>query len=133
MIAYALAPLLLAAVTVAKIPDLQTMQWESRVVLLFAPNADDSLLTKQKAKFEADPKGIEDRDIRVFEITDTSQAAAKLRFRFGVEADHFAIVLIGKDGGRKLKKSEPVELSALFSKVDSMPMRRDEMKRSSAK
>jgi hypothetical protein len=36
-------------------------------------------------------------------------------------------LLIGKDGGVKLRSSEPVSVKDIFGLIDSMPMRRQEM------
>ena len=37
------------------------------------------------------------------------------------------VLLIGKDGGVKLRSTEPVSTDELFALIDSMPMRRREM------
>jgi hypothetical protein len=41
----------------------------------------------------------------------------------------FHVMLIGLDGGIKLKKSEILTKTQLFGLIDSMPMRRQEIKR----
>jgi hypothetical protein len=46
--------------------------------------------------------------------------------RFGSAA--FSVVLIGKDGGEKLRRATPIAPAELFSLVDSMPMRQAEMR-----
>ena len=124
-------PLLLAAVALAQIPDLNSLQWKNRVLLLFAPEPGNNHLARQEGKLDAERQGLDERDMKVFEITGHSPEAAALRSRFGVKEDQFAVVLVGKDGGRKLKKTEPVEVSSLFAKIDFMPMRRAEMRKSS--
>ena len=52
--------------------------------------------------------------------------AAELRKVYGIGDDVFAIVLVGKDGGEKLRSSEPVTADKLTGLVDEMPMRRQE-------
>jgi hypothetical protein len=47
--------------------------------------------------------------------------------RFGSAA--FSVVLIGKDGGEKLRRSTPLAPADLFAIVDVMPMRQAEMKK----
>ncbi len=37
-------------------------------------------------------------------------------------------VLIGKDGGIKLRESCPVELGLIFARIDGMPLRQREMR-----
>lgn len=41
----------------------------------------------------------------------------------------FYVTLIGKDGQEKFKSEKPVDPEVLFSLVDGMPMRRQEMRR----
>lgn len=54
------------------------------------------------------------------------QAAARRRFHIAPSA--FTVILIGKDGGEKLRSSSPVSLDRLLSTIDAMPMRQDEMR-----
>jgi len=41
----------------------------------------------------------------------------------------FSVVLIGKDGGEKLRRDSFLSTRELFAFVDAMPMRRAEMER----
>jgi hypothetical protein len=41
----------------------------------------------------------------------------------------FRAVLIGRDGGVKLRQDEPILAADLFALIDSMPMRKQEMGR----
>ena len=50
-----------------------------------------------------------------------------LRKRFHVAPDAFAVILIGKDGGEKLRSDKPVPWETLQSTIDAMPMRQQEM------
>ena len=38
------------------------------------------------------------------------------------------LILLGKDGGIKLKRNDRVKFEEIFSLIDSMPMRKDEMR-----
>ena len=42
--------------------------------------------------------------------------------------DVFSVILIGKDGGVKLRSAEPVSAEAIFGLIDGMPMRQREMR-----
>lgn len=53
--------------------------------------------------------------------------ATELRAGFRVRAEEFCVVLVGKDGGVKLREAAPVEADRVFALVDSMPMRQREM------
>lgn len=127
------APLMLGMTVLAQTPNLDALRWNSRVLLLFAPSPDHPMLAEQKLLLDRESKALEEREIRVYEITGTSSDAGQLRSKMSVRDNRFAVVLIGKDGGRKLKRDEVVEPSELFNKIDSMPMRRDEMKRAGGK
>jgi hypothetical protein len=54
--------------------------------------------------------------------------AADLRQRYGVSEEETTMILVGKDGGDKLRTSEIVDLEQIFSLIDTMPMRRQEMR-----
>jgi len=52
-----------------------------------------------------------------------------LRTHYGVEAGTFAVLLVGKDTGVKRRADDVVSPDALYSQIDSMPMRQREMQR----
>jgi len=54
--------------------------------------------------------------------------AAAVRERFRVERADFTVILVGKDGGEKLRDSKPLPFARLQATIDAMPMRRQEMK-----
>ena len=56
------------------------------------------------------------------------QTAASLRKHFDLTPKAFALILLGKDGGIKLKRNDRVKLDEIFALIDSMPMRKDEMR-----
>lgn len=53
---------------------------------------------------------------------------APARKRFHVRPDQFTVILLGKDGGEKLRSHQPIEWEKLQSTIDAMPMRQDEMR-----
>jgi hypothetical protein len=50
--------------------------------------------------------------------------AAKLRADAGIQGDGFHAVLVGKDGGVKLRSNKVVGDVEMFDFIDRMPMRR---------
>jgi hypothetical protein len=50
--------------------------------------------------------------------------------RFGASA--FSVVLVGKDGGEKLRRSTPLRPEELFALVDAMPLRQAERRQRAA-
>jgi hypothetical protein len=56
----------------------------------------------------------------------TEQTAARRRFH--IRPNDFTVILIGKDGGEKLRSRQPISLDTLRSTIDAMPMRQEEMR-----
>jgi hypothetical protein len=54
------------------------------------------------------------------------QAAARRRFH--IRPNDFTVILIGKDGGEKLRSHQPISLDTVRSTIDAMPMRQEEMR-----
>ena len=127
MLTFFLTASLFTTVIVAQAPNLDALRWNSRVLLLFAPEANNPQLIQQKGMLDKEEAGVRERDLKIFEITGHSPSDEQLRDRFHVKTDSFAVVLIGKDGSKKLKRSEPTESNDLFKLIDSMPMRKNEM------
>ena len=48
---------------------------------------------------------------------------------FGLDPNQLAVILVGKDGTVKLREEHSVDPLAIFALIDTMPMRRAEMKR----
>ncbi|TXM92266.1 DUF4174 domain-containing protein [Methylobacterium sp. WL30] len=101
----------------------------SRVLVLSAPDADDRRLAEQRAAVEAARAGFGERDLVVVEAVGEGESAAAIRRQLRLPADAFHAVLVGKDGGVKITASDPIPVLRLFSTIDAMPMRRDEMRR----
>jgi hypothetical protein len=91
-------------------------------------NQSDPRVAKQHAALELDTASLRERDVIVQDIT--PEAARRLRPNLGVDAlATFEVLLVGKDGGVKLRRSEPVAAAEITALIDTMPMRRNEMKR----
>ncbi|MBT9391673.1 DUF4174 domain-containing protein [Hymenobacter sp. NST-14] len=105
--------------------------WRQRVLLICAPSAADASLLAQRNLLESAAAGLRERDLLVRELVLPELPApdrAYLR-RLGVKTDAFQVLLLGKDGGLKRRDTQPVAPQTLFSTIDAMPMRRQEMKR----
>jgi Domain of unknown function (DUF4174) len=99
-----------------------------RQIYLFAPNLQDSNLKEQRQILASDTEGVKERDLRVTVIL-AEPDSEKLLKRYKVQTDKFTFLLMGKDGGEKFRSSKIVTLERLFTLIDGMPMRQDEMKR----
>ncbi|MEM9882533.1 MAG: DUF4174 domain-containing protein [Planctomycetota bacterium] len=117
--------------------ELGRFAWSHRPLLVFADTPDRPALRRQQVLLADHRPGLDDRDMVVIEIVgvditlDGRPVAAnprKLRQDHGVPADApFAVRLLGKDSGVKLRSDGPVTAERLFALIDAMPMRRREM------
>lgn len=118
--------------------DLKTHLWEDRVILLFASDFQQTALIKQLDLFKENPEGLMERKLVVYQITPNAIKKNGVDFfdkknnkqlfkKYGLKKDEFTFVLIGLDGGEKMRATKIVSLNKLFGKIDRMPMRRSEM------
>ena len=115
-------------------PDLT---WEKRVLLVFVPDEQNAGYQRQQAILQAIKGGLSERDMTVIRafaddhvVVDEqshAQSAASFYQRYTVISDEFRVILVGKDGTIKLDRESAVSGDDLFSLIDSMPMRRQEM------
>lgn len=101
--------------------DLNHYQWRYRPLVIFAPSKSDADYVQQMSILEKSKAELADRDIIV--LSDTSPAL-KGHLRSQLNPKGFEVVLVGKDGGMKLRQQKPLSSEALLSTVDSMPMRK---------
>jgi len=124
---------LAAVVALTAIGSVQAVAGSTRPLFVFAPTSGDERLARQQAINAAASAGYRERDMSVTvvagsSVSGSSRSADALRARFGVAASQFRVILVGKDGGVKLSSASPVSAGTLFSLIDAMPMRRDEMR-----
>ena len=115
--------LLLATIPTTAEPTLKDYRWKNRVLLIFGDPTTDKFQA-QKTILAGNPEGLEDRDMVILEPPQTITLAK----RYKVDSRNFTVILVGKDGGEKLRQEEPVTLDQLFGLIDQMPMRRREMR-----
>jgi hypothetical protein len=127
-------------------PDpLSAYRWTNRLLVLYVPDTQAGRATLQSFRTSLDDR-MEDvlaRDLLIVPAGDLPRAGDPLqpvvelgvqersgvRRRLGLHGQGAQLVLIGKDGGVKTRQSEGVfDLERLFELIDSMPMRRAEMK-----
>lgn len=120
--------------------DLDTYTWKNRLLLVFAPSEGYARYRDFRRQLRDQGDEIVDRDLLVFHILESGesrlgdisidpQSATLLRDRFSAKPGQFIVVLIGKDGGEKLRRGDEVNIAEIFSLIDSMPMRQREMRK----
>ena len=117
---------------------LERYTWQNRLLLIFAPSADDSRLRQQQQILASSEAELIDRDLVILRLLPDSepdidnQPAAgvdsdSIYRDFAIEPGDFRLLLVGKDGTLKLSSDSPVSTARLFGLIDSMPMRQWEM------
>jgi hypothetical protein len=118
--------------------ELSDYLWQRRPLLVFAPTDNDPRLVETMRRIEASRCDFVDREMvlgRIVtdgtstldgQVVDTKQAQ-RLRSAFGIGASSFSVVLIGKDGGEKLRVNDVPDFQPIYAVIDGMPMRGSEM------
>ena len=116
-----------------------------RPLLVFAPAMDDPQLVAQFNQLKGHGPDLKSRDLlyvpivpeghnqpipssKIHTASLSEDELAAMRHHFKVEQNDFLVILIGKDGGEKLNSRTPVTAEQLKQLIDSMPMRKSEMK-----
>ncbi|APQ16489.1 hypothetical protein A9200_17295 [Maribacter hydrothermalis] len=113
--------------------NLSDFQWKNRIVILYKSDAN---ITDVKSALEIvknNSSGINERDIHVFVYKDnvfytTNGKATNIKKSNWLPKSYDGYALIGKDGGIKSNSPYPFKIQQLFDLIDSMPMRKSEMK-----
>jgi len=115
---------------------LSSYKWKSRIIVM--------TITTDKAAVKAALKDeradLSDRDLIVIDVSPKSTALKNtvrpsktsienLRSRLSLSGDRNQFILIGKDGGVKSRQKGSLSLKKFFALIDTMPMRKQEMRR----
>ncbi|MBO9449321.1 DUF4174 domain-containing protein [Tropicibacter sp. R16_0] len=105
--------------------DLSEFLWTNRPIVVFADTDADPRFQQQIDILMKGEAEMLDRDVVV--LTDTDPAA-RSTLRTKLRPRGFQLVLIGKDGGVKLRKPFPWSVRELSRSIDKMPMREREIR-----
>lgn len=122
---------------------LANFKWQNRVLLVFEAVQDSAYSSEFDQQLKTQLCGLQDRDLIVVRVPastdvpidnkpETSDHSISLRQRYSVSGGAFSVILIGKDGGEKLRSDDRVDLGEIFALIDTMPMRRAEMRERAA-
>lgn len=109
----------------AKDVALADFHWIARPVVVFADSPADPRFRQQMEFLMARMEELSERDVVV--ITDT-EPTAQSALRTKLRPRGFMLVLIGKDGGVKLRKPFPWDVREISRSIDKMPMRQQEIR-----
>ena len=133
---YLFAMLVLFGTSISFAQDLEQYEWKDRVLIVKAKNS--ALIQQQIDVLNKDLKGLKERKLIVYKVTPNQYAK-------GIKSDNwipnktfytklrrtsreFEVILIGLDGGVKLRQTLLLSKEKLFALIDGMPMRRQELK-----
>ena len=116
--------------------NLKKHRWNQRVLIVTAKNI--SLLKEQMDSLTKDIQGLQERKLAIYQVTPNGYAKGTRMTNWTKTKDfyqkitkrkkNFEVILIGLDGGVKLRQTELLTLEKLFTFIDGMPMRRAEIK-----
>ena len=117
---------------------LDAYRWQNRLIVIFADQDSKEKLERQHHMLLTSRRGLRDRHLVIIEVDRDlvtfdglirqSVGGDELRDVLNVSRSGFSVVLIGKDGGVKMRSTEPTTSESLFALIDAMPMRQREMK-----
>ena len=127
--------------------DLKTHQWENRILIVKTNDASSTKFQTQLKEFRQAAKEMIERKFVMYAIMEdeytyinyksltlnnVGKTSGKLAKTLN-KKEEFEVILIGLDGGIKLRETEVMIRTVLFNKVDSMPMRRSELRKKQKK
>jgi hypothetical protein len=111
-------------------------RWQSRPLVVIAPHADDPLLTELRRALQqpSNREAFIEREMVLYTVVDGvgarndqpldgAQTAGLLKALGVKSAAPARVILVGKDGGKKMEQTEQVVPAELFALIDKMPMR----------
>lgn len=123
---------------------LSDYQWKNRVLIIKHDGVSIELFRQQELELEGETDELRERKMLLVFYNDgvytfknyvkdeehilQDGKVVKLDFQWK-EEEPFEVVLIGLDGGVKLRKESPLSKEDLYAIIDGMPMRRAELNR----
>jgi hypothetical protein len=105
---------------------LESYRWKARPVIVFG-SEQSGAFRQQLDIFNRASPGFRERDMVIVTVAERG-GRQELRRAYNVAPGEFEVLLVGKDGGVKLRSRDVVSPQELFRLVDAMPMRRQEMR-----
>ncbi|WP_157957210.1 DUF4174 domain-containing protein [Winogradskyella tangerina] len=114
-------------------------KWKNRMVVIMAESENSEKVSSQLELLQAEPDEMNDRKLVICLVLPTKYGIVNGESIMWFENKEyhellnpddlaFKIELIGLDGRVKLNTTELLTTEALFAKIDSMPMRQQELK-----
>ncbi|MGA9270774.1 MAG: DUF4174 domain-containing protein [Lutimonas sp.] len=117
---------------------LSSIQWKNRVLLLMSEDPNDPMVKQQISLFSQDSEQLKERKLVLLQVfpefylmgsdNGIRRPSDEVYFDYKSAKKSFELILIGLDGDEKLRRNEMIRPEDLYAIIDSMPMRRYEMK-----
>jgi len=118
--------------------DLTKHQWKDRVLLIVTDNPNSKEFQKQVKTLKHQETELKNRKLIIYQITPSEYKMGFSEEKKWIKNDKlynntktidnsFEVILIGLDGGEKLRQNELLSADKLFDVIDGMPMRRSEI------
>ena len=117
-------------------------QWKNRLVLVSIPESEmrDSFRKQIEKVLNEKRSGLADRDLVVIDVSGAGrQMGGAIRFaeseskalrrRLSIGDGSAEFLLLGKDGKVKARQTDKLNLEQFFALIETMPMRKEEMRR----
>jgi hypothetical protein len=118
--------------------NIDSYQWKNRILLVLTDDIDNSIFKNQIEELKRYEDGLKERKLIVYQIhnkayklglaenSNWQQSTQKYKTQKKTKSA-FEVLLIGLDGGVKLRKTDLISCEALFRIIDVMPMRKNEL------
>lgn len=113
--------------------NISDFKWKNRIIVLYENDTNANEVKSALEIIDTNASKCTERDIRVFVYKEdvfynTNREATGIKKSDILPEIFKGYILIGKDGGIKVKAPYPFNLEKLFLLIDSMPMRKSEMR-----
>ncbi len=118
--------------------EIEKNQWKNRVLIILTNDTKNAEYNKQLREFDRELLNFNERKLIVYRVTPASYSiglkpsvksiSSKLYKNYKKTKSGFEVILIGLDGGTKLRKDSLLTKQELYRLIDSMPMRKNEIK-----
>ena len=130
----------LSKITAASAQDLTNHRWQDRLIVIIAEDGTHPTFLQQVQELQQDQDALLERRLLIYQVLPQRfkvgvddagvwKDSPTLYEQFNTAKAPFQVLLIGLDGGVKLRKQTFTAQDDFFDLIDTMPMRRAEMRR----
>lgn len=113
-------------------------KWRNRILLVLTDDINNTIYKNQIKELQAHETGLKERKLIVYQISKDKfktglteitswQKSIQLYKDYKQSKTTLEVLLIGLDGGIKLREIDLISCEALFGVIDVMPMRKSEL------